>query len=211
MGVWEWLRKKAEKPTTHGAAGRETELAETKRPAPALSESEEAKIGQCLEEIARIIAPGDEEAWQAVRACANDPEAFFAAHCITFDERCIDDASDRDKIRWLGLVDILEERGHVCERDWKEEKVDFLYFVGQLSGIAQSGLSLDAAWLEEEGDIPAWCAVIDAHWKEAGAGMACIDIDSDSYVLFPCQTAAREKLEHLAAKIGHRIAPARDM
>ena len=45
MGVWEWLRKKAEKPTTHGAAGRETELAETKHPAPALSESEDAKIG----------------------------------------------------------------------------------------------------------------------------------------------------------------------
>lgn len=86
-----------------------------------------------LLEIARIISDGDEAVLKEMSGCLTDTEAFYEARRERYEERCVDAGDDPLKIRLLGLVDILEEHGYVCERDWKDEKEDFFYFFQQPS------------------------------------------------------------------------------
>ena len=88
-----------------------------------------------LIEIGRIISGGDEAVLEELTACVTNPAAYFAAHAARYMERSIDSAGEPDLIRWIGMVDILEEHNFVCERDWKDEKEDFAYFFGNLAGI----------------------------------------------------------------------------
>ena len=143
---------------------------------------------------------------EEVAACAADTAGFFAAHRERYEERCMDEDRDPRDIRWIGLVDILEAHNHVCERDWKDEKPDFLYFLQHLRGMERLGLTVQEDWLDEDGDIPAWCEVIAERWKPQGCRVGTIGIDSDSYVLFPCQCDELERLSALAAQLGQCIA-----
>lgn len=120
-------------------------------------------------------------------------------------ERGVTSADDLELVQWLGLVDILEEHGWVCERDWKDELEDFSYFVQNLHGFQQLGLELDPDWLDEDEDIPAWCGILTEKWSAQGVRMAAIDIDSDSYVLFPVSSARFAGLQKLAEGIGQHI------
>ena len=160
-------------------------------------------------EIAAIISNGDEAVLQEVAACTSDPAGYFAAHQERYEERGVDAPDDLGLVQWLGLVDILEEHGWVCERDWKDELEDFSYFVQNLHGFQQLGLELDPDWLDEDEDISAWCGVLTEKWE--GVCVAAIDIDSDSYVLFPTSTAQLADLQRLAGEIGHRIDAAERM
>ena len=166
---------------------------------------ETVPLGSPLTEIAQIISGGDEAVLQEVAACAQDPKGWFAAHQERYEERGVDAPDDLGLVQWLGLVDILEDRGWVCERDWKDELEDFSYFVRNLKGFQALGLELAEDWLDGDEDVPAWCAVLAEKWKAQGVRMACIDIDSDSYVLFPVSTEQMCKLQTLAEEIGHCI------
>ena len=171
---------------------------------------EPSPFAPALIEIARIISGGDEEVLQDVTSCAQDPKGWFAAHQERYEERgVVDDPDDLDQVQWLGLVDILEEHGWVCERDWKDDLEDFSYFVQNLHGFQKLGLELDPDWLDEDEDISAWCGVLTEKWE--GVCVAAIDIDSDSYVLFPTSTAQLADLQRLAGEIGHRIDAAERM
>ena len=105
MGISDWFKKK-----------------------PALPQKEAAPETGCkpwgpsLMKIARLISYGDEAVLQEVSACTADPCAWFAAHQDRYEERGILSDEDLELIQWLGLVDILEEHGYTCERDWKDEK-----------------------------------------------------------------------------------------
>ena len=74
-----------------------------------------------------------------------------------------------------------------------------------LKGFQAQGLSMDPAWFDEDGDITVWCGVLAKKWETQGVRMAAVDIDSDSYVLFPALTAPFPALQTLAEEIGHRI------
>ena len=102
-------------------------------------------------------------------------------------------------------MDILEEHGYVCERDWKDEKPDFLYFLRGLRGIERLNLEVDGDWLEEDGDVQAWCDAVTEKWEPRQCRVAAIGIDSDSYVLFPCTEGERERLGALADRLGQTI------
>ena len=181
-------------------------------PAPETSSAPETEckpFGPNVLEIAKLISSGDEAVLKDVTACTEDPANWFAAHQDRYAERCILSPDDPEAIQWLGLVDILEEHGWVCERDWKDELEDFSYFVQNLHGFQKLGLSLDPDWLDEDEDIPAWCGVLTEKWE--GACVAAIDIDSDSYVLFLTSAAHFADLQRLAGEIGHRIDAAERM
>ena len=158
-----------------------------------------------VREIARLISDGDEAVLAELTGCVEDTAAYFAAHSDRFAERCIFEAEDWAQIRWLGMVDILETHGHVCERDWKDEKEDFFYFLQNLKGTKRLGLEMREEWLDKSGDIPAWCAVLGEKWAEHRCCVAAISIDSDSYVLFPCKLDVLEQLERLAAQTAYCI------
>lgn len=174
-------------------------------PTPQPPKTEPKPLGPVLEEIARIISGGEEAVLQDAASCARDPKGWFAAHQERYEERGVDAPDDLGLVQWLGLVDILEDRGWVCERDWKDELEDFSYFVRNLKGFQALGLELAEDWLDGDEDVPAWCAVLAEKWKAQGVRMACIDIDSDSYVLFPAAAPQLAQLQGLAGEAGHRI------
>ncbi len=160
---------------------------------------------ETLIEIGRIISDGDEAVLEELTACAADPAAYFAAHEEQYRERAIDSPEEPDLIRWIGMVDILEARNFVCERDWKDEKEDFFYFFSNLAGIRRLQLEMDPDWLDEDGDIEQWCGILDEKWSSRQCCAAAIGIDSDSFVLFPCTLAQLERLRGLAETTDYSI------
>ena len=62
-----------------------------------------------------------------------------------------------------------------------------------------------AAWLDGEDDIPAWCHVLAEKWSSQEVRMAAIDMDSDSYVLFPVPSGQFPALQKAAREIGRTI------
>ena len=105
---------------------RKLEKAESQKPAG----GGEARYRQPILEIARLISDGDQEVMGEAAECVSDPKRYFEVHIDRYEERGIEDSDDLELIQWLGLVDILESRGWVCERDWKDELGDFLHFMG---------------------------------------------------------------------------------
>lgn len=91
---------------------------------------------------------------------------------------------DAEEVRWLALVDILEVNGYVCERDWKDELEDFVYFIGNVKGVKSKELPIVSEWFSEDDAVADWCKVMDEKWKDKGVCVAAIDIESDSYVFF---------------------------
>jgi hypothetical protein len=179
--------------------------------APEPLEPSVKSIGPTVAEIARIISSGDEAVLRDITACTEDPASWFTAHQNRYEERGVDSVGDLDLVQWLGLVDILEEHGWVCERDWKDELEDFSYFLQNLHGFQKLGLELDPDWLDEDEDISAWCGVLTEKWAVQGVRIAAIGIDSDSYVLFPATAPQFDELQRLAGEIDQCIDAAERM
>ena len=171
--------------------------------APEALEPSVKPIGPTVAELARMISSGDEAVLRDITACTEDPAGWFASHHERYEERSVDSPDDPDLVQWLGLVDLLEEHGWVCDRDWKAELEDFLFFLQNLKGYQALQLTLDPDWFDEDEDIPAWCGILSEKWE--GVCVAAIDIDSDCYVLFPTAFPQLAQLQKLAEEIGHRI------
>lgn len=158
--------------------------------------------------IASAISAGDKFIFEELKKCLEDTEGYFQEHADRFEERGIDDlegVEGIEEIQWLAMVDVLEENGYVCERDWNDELEDFLYFFRDLKGVLSNGLIIEPEWFDEEEGITEWCTVLDEKWEAAGFCVAAIDIDSDSYVLFPCKNDKVEELSELAEAVECRI------
>ena len=174
-------------------------------PTPPVSAVERKPYGTVLVEIAKLISNGDEAVLRDISSCAENPQYWFQSHQEQYKNRGVDSAEDLELIQWLGLADILESNNWVCERDWKDELEDFLFFLQKLKGYQSIGLSLDPDWFDPSGDIPAWCNILAAKWESRGVRAAAIDIESDSYVLFPVSATQFPHLQKLAKEIGHWI------
>lgn len=158
--------------------------------------------------IAKEISENATEVIKEIESCLEDTEAYFENYIDRFEERGIEELEDVDEIeelQWLAMVDALEERDYVCECDWSQELEDFLYLLGKLKRVETEDLQLDSAWFNEDGDVAGWCEVLDEKWKGLGFVVAAIDIDSDSYILFPCRTAQLKVLSEWAEAIDGRI------
>ena len=51
--------------------------------------------------------------------------------------------------------------------------------------VEDAGLELSDKWFDEDESVPQWCNILDKKWLSEAAYVAGIDIDSDSYVIFP--------------------------
>lgn len=168
-------------------------------------ESMRKPYGPNLIEIARLISNGDQAVLCEISACTQAPQAWFESHREQYSQRGINTAGSLEWIQWLGLADILAGHNYVCERDWKDERDDFLFFLQQLKGFQALHLSVDPAWLDGGQDIPIWCNILAEQWEPQGVRIAAIGIDSDSYVLFPCPVAQLPTLQRLAGELGQYI------
>ncbi len=165
---------------------------------------------QNILEIAKIISINDKIILENMQKCLSDPKKYLAENRKDFEEIYPVLPEDSDTITWrLGLVAFLENL-YVCELDYKEEKDEFLYWIRELINTEIYNLSIENNWLDENENISQWCKAIDEKWRNSGFCLGCIDIDSDSYVLFPCKIENLEKLDILASQIGHKITYARN-
>lgn len=73
------------------------------------------------------------------------------------------------------------------------------------------GLEVEDTWFEEEGEVTEWMEVLDDKWKKENIAMLAFDIDSDSYVFFPCNIAKIKQVEEWAKEEDFRIAYAKEM
>ncbi|EOS63898.1 hypothetical protein C814_00632 [Anaerotruncus sp. G3(2012)] len=167
--------------------------------------TEEARL-QILEQIAGIITGDDQRAMEEVRLCTREPQVYQQQYCGRYRERGIDlpDAAGND-LQWLGVADILIEHGYAAERDWKDEKEDFIYFLSQLRPFAALGLSIQEDELDEDDGIDAWCEILARQWSAEKVRVADFGIDSDSYVLFLAGEEQLSALQKLAKQIGQWI------
>lgn len=135
-------------------------------------------------EIAQLLT-SNQEILESLKVCFETPQTYFQEHADRYDERCIDAEDDEATLQWIGLADELLESGSFVELDWNTEREDFLYELESL--VKKYKLPLQEEWLKEDGDIPLWAQNLDQEWESRGFCLAAMDIDSDSYVLFPCQ------------------------
>ena len=172
----------------------------------------DAKKG--LVEIGKAISADDKVVAAEIEKCVKDTEAYFEENEERFEERGMeqeDMEEDAEEVRWIALVDILEVNGYVCERDWKDELEDFVQFVGNLKGTKSRELPIELEWFDEDGDAAEWCKVLDEKWADKGVCVAAIDIESDSYVLFPYEVEELGKLCELAEALERRIDMAKNV
>ena len=160
-----------------------------------------------IQTITAIISGNDSSVLEKVKDCLRDTESYFKEYANVFLERGIEKFDDLPlrELQRIAVVDILAENLYVCERDWKDEIDDFLYSVGELKGTKEQALPLKTEWFDSDGDISEWSAIIDGKWKSFGMCLAGIDIESDSYVLFPCKIDKLNELETLAKVVSYRI------
>lgn len=164
--------------------------------------------------IGKAISTDDKVVTAEIEKCVTDTEAYFEENEERFEERGMepeDMEENVEEVRWIALVDILEVNGYVCERDWKDELEDFVQFVGNLKGTKSRELPIDLEWFDEDGDVAEWCKVLDEKWADKGVCVAAIDIESDSYVLFPYEVGKLGELCELAEALERRIDMAKNV
>lgn len=174
-------------------------------------EEEEMEMKQELLKIMECVTDGNQELMKELEECITDTTNYYKSHQEAFEERGMEEDEEKEWIQWIALVDILERENYVAERDWKDYKEDFLYYIGNLNGIKSKGLKIDSNWLDEDGEITEWLEILDKKWEKEGIAVFAFDIDSDSYVLFPCAIEKFEQLEEWAEEAGFRIAYGKDM
>lgn len=178
-------------------AGRETQPSIPAPPSP--------PSGQPLIDIAAIISHGDPWVMEWIRVCADDIYSYVESNFHLYALRGLELEDDLDVLKWIGLVEILIEAQYVCERDWKDELPDFLHFIQNLKGTKRLKLPLDKQWLDPSKDVSDWIQRINSQWSAKSCCLSVIDIDSDSYVLFPCTLQERAQLQALARQLERQI------
>lgn len=152
--------------------------------------------------IAAEISNNNMAVLEEANKCLSDTKKYFSENEEQYEERGITrdvmEDEGEELIQWIGMVDLLFKYHYVCERDWKDELEDFLYFMRELEGVKSNHLPLEEDWFDEKDDIAKWCGIIDRKWASQGMCAAAIDIDSDSYVIFPCDITVLKKLQEYA-------------
>lgn len=168
-------------------------------------EKKEESRQELLLEIAASISNGDKEVALELEECISDTKRYFKNHCEYYEARGVKNAENEDLIQWMTLVDVLSRHDYVCELNWKCGKEGFTYFMKMLSQARNEKLKVSEEWFSEDGSIIEWCHVLDEKWKTQGMCVAAIEIDGNSYILFPFLSVALAFLEETAEKIGYRI------
>ncbi|MBD5136582.1 MAG: hypothetical protein HDT39_11585 [Lachnospiraceae bacterium] len=170
-----------------------------------------------LLKIVECVTDGNKELMEEMEGCISNTMNYYKSHQEEFESRGIEEDEveegemEEDEIQWIALVDILIKGGYVTECDWKVEKEDFLYNINNLNKLKSKGLKAEDKWLDEDGEITEWLEILDKKWEKEGIVMSAFDIDSDSYVLFPCETDKFEQLKDWAEEDGYRIEYGKEM
>ncbi len=155
--------------------------------------------------IALEISNADTTVVSDINECVLHISDYYAKHRENYENRSIKENHDNAKLQWIGMVDSLLENEYICECDYKEELDEFIACVESLKGVIEQSLPIDSDWFDEEDEITDWCKIIDQKWKPFDMCIACIDIGSDCYDMFPCSQNKLDMLRKYAFEAGYRI------
>lgn len=153
--------------------------------------------------------PMDPRVTEALKSCTRDIYAYWREHAGDPEAREVNLATDDPiTLKWLAMVDILLEHQAVCELDYKAEFQDFqMLLLEVMQGKKVFARLYDAlanGTFDEDGDITEWCDQLAEMCPPCVIGY--IDIDSDSYVLFPTlQIHIENNFTFSARRIGKYI------
>lgn len=180
-----------------------------KRFVPPTEETINRTIIDIASEISRTdSAESDKEVMEAIHRCVGDIITYCNDHSEEFKDRCPHpEQESATTLKWLGMVDILQKNGYAGELDWKCEFEDFTFSLQEImkkkKGYECLLQSLKDGTFDEDEDITVWCTQLNEVCQPYAIG--CIDIDSDSYVIFPTQKTILDHLKQAAEQIGQRI------
>lgn len=156
--------------------------------------------------VQRLSCDVEEEIYSEVSLAIEKPEAYFERFKDRLDERGID--SPINQLAWISLVDALLEHDLAFEIDWKESG---LYLCDVVDELLDRKEMACISWEDfEEGELdelpPAQCLnEISKKLKEKGISLACLDMESDCYVLITVPSTDINEIKELAQKAGYRI------
>lgn len=160
-----------------------------------LNYTDETDLQNSILHISKIISHNDSTVINEISNLMNNKDIY-----IKKSEREIDENCSVNTLFWLIMVDTLKKYNYICERDWKDEFEDFIYF---LSNLKNFDIDINYDIFNKDESIIEWCKIIDSKYEPKCIG--CIDIDSDSYVLFVSNNDEINELKQLSAEISKKI------
>ncbi|MEU5368798.1 DUF6630 family protein [Streptomyces sp. NPDC005951] len=154
--------------------------------------------------IAALLAPAHPDVTEEVIRAHDSPPAYVSAFAARLDERGIDEPIDG--LAWIALVDALAAHGLLAEFDWKEDPQEIREQLRKL----ESRPSVDP-WDLFEADVTAtlptdeFLHACGRHYRETGAALAVLDIESDCYPVVGLRAARADELTALAARAGFPV------
>ncbi|MDX3340495.1 hypothetical protein PV409_21285 [Streptomyces sp. ME02-6979.5a] len=156
-----------------------------------------------LAEIAALLAPAHPAVAEEVLRAHDSPHAYVSAFADRLADRGIDEPVDN--LAWIALIDALDAHGLLAEFDWKEDAQEIRARLRKL----ESRPSIDPWVLFEarETGLPTdrFLDACGRHYREIGAALAVLDIDSDCYPVVGLRAARADELTALAARAGFPV------
>ncbi|WP_330175780.1 hypothetical protein OG875_21110 [Streptomyces sp. NBC_01498] len=141
-----------------------------------------------LTAVATLLAPGLPAVVAQVRQAHEDPEGYVRAYADRLEDRGVDEPFPG--LAWIALVDALDEHRLLAEFDWKEDAEEIRHRLKRLA----SAPSVDPWPLFDAGERELWThdflEACGRHYREVGAALVVLDIESDCYPV-ACLSAGR--------------------
>ncbi|SFE62615.1 hypothetical protein SAMN04487969_104235 [Paenibacillus algorifonticola] len=174
--------------------------------APTAEKDDPQLRNTALLELSRRLAFGQSQIVDEVSEAILHEEDYFVRWFDRLDERGI--SCPIPELPWFALVDSLQAEGLACEIDWKEGSYEVASVIENL--LARKQLLPEAEWnLEHEADeiLPTYDFLVKMFklLQVHSITLACMDINSDSYVLITVRMEEYSELRALAARAGYRI------
>ncbi|MFF3171086.1 DUF6630 family protein [Streptomyces sp. NPDC057900] len=153
-----------------------------------------------LAAVAALLAPAHGAVAARVLHAHDDPAGYVRDHADTLADRGIE--GPVPGLAWIALVDALSEHRLLAELDWKEDSHEIR---SRLRGLA-SRPSVDP-WVLVGADVMGlpthdFLEACGRCFRDVGAALAVLDIESDCYPVVCLRAARVEELASLAARAG---------
>lgn len=158
-----------------------------------------------LIEIGQIISHNDREVTRELeKILGNFKEYLKNDPLLTYSNIENMELTEKIELKLLALALLLNEKGYLCYLDWKCELEDFnmIYDVMKKIGLDEK---IEEEAFDEDDDITVWCEEFDKIYGDRDIFVGGIDLNSDSYSIFPVSYENLKKLKELGEKIQMKI------
>ncbi|MGW6719970.1 DUF6630 family protein [Streptomyces sp. NPDC054995] len=160
-------------------------------------------IRTSLAAIASLLAPAHPAVAEEVLRAHDSPHDYVSAFAGRLAERGVDEPVDN--LARIALIDALAAHGLLAEFDWKEDPQEIRAQLRKLG----SRPSVDPWALFEAGEMllptEKFLHACGRRYREIGAALAVLDIESDCYPVVGLRAARADELTALASRAGFPV------